>query len=361
MVFLADRFGIPREQAGIFVTIFTMGTTAGTFVIGRLLDRMNARAVVWTGVVGLAVGGLIMSAAQSVVAAASAGLVFGLGFGSMLVCVNVLVARIYAPRAAPQLNALSVSFSVGGMLGPEITSAILARAEVTTAFLAAGAAALLLLPFMLRVDVPPPMKTAHRSSHRETAVSLASLWMFAAFFLLYTGAEIGFSSWIFTQMHFAAGLPQIEAARAVSLFWIGMMVGRLIAIPLTRRVADELVLVGTTTLFSIAVALLLLFPQNDRIGLVSVFAFGLFAGPVFSSALALVGRRFPQAAGRVAGLLLALGNLGVAIIPWLQGQVGRGENGGYIVTLIVGVILVLLSLGFVRDRLRFRRAPSVVE
>ncbi len=359
LAFLIERFGIAPDQGGIFITLFTVGTTTGTYFIGRLLDRVNARVVAWSGVFFLGVGALIVSAATSSVWAFVALTFYGFGFGSMLVCGNVLVVRMSAPNSAPALNALSVCFALGGIVGPEITTAILVRADVATAYALFAAAAFLMLPIMLMVNVMPPARIV-QTEGIDTRIPLTPIILFAAFFMVYTGAEIGFTSWIYTQMHNVAGLTVQEAARAVSLFWIGMVVGRLIGIPLTRRVRDEVILIGASALLSLTVALLLMFATNPLISMIAVALFGLFAGPIFSSALAMVGRRFPYAAGSISGTLLALGNIGVGVLPFVQGQVGRGIDGGYIVTLIAALVLIGLAVLLARDTRRagLNRLPA---
>ncbi len=351
LAFLIERFGIAPDQGGIFITLFTVGTITGTYIIGRLLDRVNARVIAWVGVFFLGIGALIVSAATTSVWAFLALTFYGFGFGAMLVCGNVLVVRISAPNSAPALNALSVCFAIGGIVGPEITTAILVRADVATAYAIFAAAAFLMLPLMLRVHAMPPARIT-QTDGIDTRIPLTPILLFAAFFMVYTGAEIGFTSWIYTQMHNIAGLPVQEAARAVSLFWIGMVVGRLIGIPLTQRVRDEVILIGASALLSITVALLLMFATNPAISMIAVALFGLFAGPIFSSALAMVGRRFPHAAGSISGTLLALGNIGVGILPFVQGQVGRGIDGGYIVTLIAALVLIALAVLLARDTRR---------
>ncbi len=348
LAFLIERFGIAPDQGGIFITLFTVGTTTGTYFIGRLLDRVNARAVAWLGLFLLGVGALIVSAATTSGWALLAMTLYGFGFGAMLVCGNVLVVRMSAPNSSPALNALSVCFAIGGILGPEITTAILVRADVATAYILFAAAAFLMLPLMFVVNIMPPAPFSHADGV-DTRIPMTPVLLFAAFFMVYTGAEIGFTSWIYTQMYNVAGLPVQEAARAVSLFWIGMLIGRLIGIPLTQRVRDEHILIGASALLSLTVALLLVFATNPLISMISVAMFGLFAGPIFSSALAMVGRRFPYAAGRLSGTLLAMGNIGVGTLPFIQGQVGRGVDGGFIITLIAGIGLVGLAMLLARD------------
>jgi fucose permease len=85
------------------------------------------------------------------------------------------------------------------------------------------------------------------------------------------------------------------------------------------------------------------------VGAICTFLFGFCAGPIFPVAITLAQQRFPEAGGTIAGLLMSVGNLGVIAIPWLQGQVGRGESGGMQVTLIATLIVAALAVLIARN------------
>src|SRR5258708_29131695 len=92
------------------------------------------------------------------------------------------------------------------------------------------------------------------------------------------------------------------------------------------------------------IVILLLLPAVESIGLVSAFIVGIGCGPVFPTALAMVSVLFPEARGAVSGVLLALGDLGAVALPWLQGKIGGGENGGMILIFFEAVISIALVL-----------------
>jgi MFS family permease len=71
---------------------------------------------------------------------------------------------------------------------------------------------------------------------------------------------------------------------------------------------------------------------------------GFGCGPVFPTALAMINNRYPEARGTASGTLMAIGTLGAVALPWLQGQIGGGQNGGMIVLLIVAILMLGIFL-----------------
>ncbi|MDX2162738.1 MAG: MFS transporter [bacterium] len=358
--YLIAYFDVPPDQGGLFVTIQTVGGIIANIAIGRLLDRFASRAVVWIASAALALSGGLMMLAASMLGGYLAMLVFGFGFGGMLVAGNTIVTRLNLPHAAPQLNILSVCYGIGATLGPQVTRWILQTAPIPNAYLWIGLAQLILLPFLFAVSVRPAARPVDQGTGAAQPLAWPLLILFAAFLFVYTGAEIGFSAWISTHMIYVAGLPSGDAASYVSLFWFGITAGRVVGSQLARRLSDETILIGAAVLLTGVVGVILLFPQNPAIGAGVTFAFGFVCGPVFPSALALVGRRFPDSIGKIGGGILAAGNIGVALIPWLQGQVSGGVSGGFGVTFACALILIGLAVLIGRSKPAAQSAAHAV-
>ncbi|MFN8527873.1 MAG: MFS transporter [Anaerolineae bacterium] len=350
--FLTTYFHAPPDQAGLFVTLQTVGGMLANIVVGRWLDRYESRRIMWLMPAAFVLSGVVMMLATSWAGGLVAMFIFGCGFGGLLVAGNTIVTRVNLPNAAPALNIMSLCFGIGAAVGPQIVRQILVTQPIPVAYLVIGAAQCIMLPFMLRHSLPPPVR---HENHTPVSVSLLWVALFGAFLFFYTGAEVGFSAWISTQMTHMAGIAVTDGALFVSLFWVGITAGRALASVITRRVSNETILIGAAGTVFISIVLLLAFPTSITIGAIATFAFGFFCGPVYPSALALVGQRYPDAVGQISGTLHALGNLGVALIPWLQGQVSGGLSGGYTVTAVCEVVLLVLAILIARDS---RRAVS---
>ena len=353
---LRTQFEVAPDQSGLFVTMHTLGAIVGLYSFGRLLDQRNSRQLIWLPLTLVAVGMLGVHISSTSTSVFIAFFTFGIGFGGVIMCGNVLVGRLFAPNASPQLNLLNVFFGVGGILGPQIANWSIAQNQVTLSFLLVFVSAALLIPFSFLIKIAPPDRSHAQAALRWTPHLWASLLPFIAYMFLYIGAEVGFSSWIYTRVSNLTPLDAAAASTVVSLFWIGLTGGRVVGSVLSRRLSDEVLLLGTSLGLTASVVLILLFPNDGTISAIATFAFGFMAGPMFSSALSIIGRMHPQNAGQISGVILALANFGPSVIPYLQGQVGRGIDGGFVVTLAATTSLIVLAL-----LIHYRKGRIVIE
>ncbi len=167
----------------------------------------------------------------------------------------------------------------------------------------------------------------------------------------YVGVESALTLFVADHAVSDLGLDATRAARTISAFWGGLLVGRL-AIGLAPRPAGA----GTTALLAGLGALL-----------VALFGFGFIASPelamsgvgfclggVFPIMIGFAGIALPSAAGTAVGLAGGLGSLGGFVVPWLTGRIAtEGTSGSLSIALasLSGwLALLVLSALFVRRR-----------
>src|SRR5438105_2978299 len=78
---LTRRFGMRLEDGGIFTAMQFGGATLAIMVVGRLLDKINARYLLSGGVLLMGIGLLLLGSAQSLPVALLSTLLLGFGFG----------------------------------------------------------------------------------------------------------------------------------------------------------------------------------------------------------------------------------------------------------------------------------------
>jgi fucose permease len=342
---LAARFEMPLANAAIFTSLQFFGATIATLVGGWLLDRMQARYVLCVGALLMGTGLLLLASASALTLALTGALLLGLGYGTLDVSPNVVVASLAADRAGSALNALNVFFSIGAIVGPQVVNFALRQQNFTLAYTVTGILALLLIAPFSRVTI---RVSGDKPSAARSAIRWTRLMPFAVFLFIYVGTEIGFSSWIFTQVTHVALASAAMGTIAASAFWAGMAVGRALSTVILRRIADEQLLAVASVVLGTGVFVLLVLPTIEVAAVISAFVVGFGCGPVFPSTLAIVNNRYPEARGTASGALMAIGTFGAVVVPWLQGQLGGGLNGGMI--LILGGSVGLFGLALVIQR-----------
>ena len=162
----------------------------------------------------------------------------GSALGIMDVGGNTLLVWLYGGDVPPYMNALHLCFGIGAFIGPLVMNGFAAATDnaVNTYWLYAA----LMLPVtaLAGPDAQPgsPRRRCRRAG-MPPAPCAATGWLIAlisAFFFMHMGAELAFGGYITS---YADDLFYSESlARVVnSMFWGGLVVGRLIAVPLALR------------------------------------------------------------------------------------------------------------------------------
>jgi fucose permease len=351
---LTRQFGIPLENAGIFTALQFGGVTIAVVIAGRLLDRINARYLLAGGMALMGAGLILLGLAQILPVALLGALLLGLGYGALDVGPNVVIATLNPDRASAALNALNIFFGIGAVAGPQIVKYSLEQKNFALAYFVTAAFCLILIfPFwMVSIRVHPGDQSRPRATIRWIA-----LLPFALLLFTYVGGEVGFSSWIFTQVNKVALSAEATAALAASIFWGGLTVGRAAASLVLRRLSDDLWLAVSALVLGAGVALLLLVPRSETVALVSSFVAGFGCGPIFPTAIGMVNNSYPESRGTASGVLIAVGTTGAAIVPWFQGKVGGGLDGGMIVVLAMSVIMFGMVM-VIQRQIRIARLAS---
>jgi fucose permease len=336
---LTTRFNMPLSDAGIFTAIKAAAALFTVTTAGRLLDRINARYLLSAGVVLMGTGLFIIGSALTLPVAVIGLLLLGFGFGILDVSPNVVVAALNPERPSAALNTLNVFFCIGAIIGPQVVNFALSRENAVLAFYITGAFALVLaIPFLL---VSILVHAEHDANGKPRApINWFALLPFAIMLFTYVGAEAGFANWIFTQLRMVALSTVSTATIAASIFWAGMTIGRAVASPILRRLSDQQLLTLSIVIIGVGIAILLLFPRVENIALLCSFVVGFGCGPIFPIVLAIVNTTHPEARGTASGTVMVMGTFGGMLMPFLQGQIGGGFNGGMILPLILSVVML---------------------
>jgi fucose permease len=341
---LTTRYNMPLADAGTFTMLMAIGATISVLICGRLLDRVDPRYVLCGTAFLLGVGILIIGYAPTLPLALFGTALMGLGFGGMLGAPNYVIAMLYNERAASALNALNVFYGIGAMAGPQVVAFALRQDNITLAFTIAGVLLLALIPALATIRLGKRKVEEGEEPLKRVPVSLITLAPFIFLFFSYTGSEVGFGAWIFTQLATVAQADIQTAAFATTAFWAGLTSGRVVGSIVLRRIAEEQLLPLTITIIGLGTALLLMFQTDTSLSILCAFVVGFGCGPVFPTTLAIVRKAYPTAYGTASGILIGLGNFGTIILPWVQGQIGGGNSGGMELILVLAVVMLVTAV-----------------
>lgn len=323
---------------------------ASTFLSGLLVRRLGPRAVV--------AGGLLIQAAGMSLFGAHSGLpwnlmawfLVGLGEGGTEVVSNYCIVRIDRTGQSRVMNLMHSAFTVGAVLCPiAVGSLFQLGLPWRYMYLAVGATcAATALAFCL-VDFGEaggrPQNTGAASTALAGLIRNPLLMMLCLVVLLYVGAEVGVATWVaeyFVDVH---GWSAAVAAYSVSVFWGGLLCGRVLAWAVYHGHRQEqfLVVLCATATLGICLSLVAGVPL---VTMALVFAGGLGYSCVYPVVMTITGLRFTAEQSLAVAAISTAGGLGSLACPYVMSGIAErfGVAAGFWFYGAVTVSMLLTSL-----------------
>ena len=325
---LARNANAQLASLGAIFTMLYGGALVSQLATGAIVDRVGHRPVLVAGPALAGVGMIGVVAGPSLAIVLAAGFLMGLGYGALVVGANLVVADTFEDGGAGQLNLTNLFFGVGAIAGPAAVGVLLAAwgtalpvlwAAAGVLFLVAASAFALHLPWSGRPTPEPDRRGPSRRGALRAILASPLMWILGLILLLYVGTEGSVGAWLATYLGETAGTPLDQGALATSGFWLALTAGRLLAaIASTRLSAPSLLLVSICGAVVAGVGLVLGLGSGP-LTIAAAILLGLSFGPIYPTTIALVAIRYPTGTGTIAGIVMTLGSLGGAVLPWLCG------------------------------------------
>jgi fucose permease len=177
-----------------------------------------------------------------------------------------------------------------------------------------------------------------------TLLARPLIWVLGGMLCLYVGGEMGIGAWLFLYLRTAAALGDTIASWGVSLYWLGLIVGRVAGGRLAHRIAPRELTMLASTLSAAALIGLIAAPMSHGIAAAMVFLIGLGYGPIFPNMIAVGAARFPAQVGRMSSIVIAGGALGGVFVPWIMGRAMEVATPRLSMEYALGVTLLMALL-----------------
>jgi MFS transporter, FHS family, glucose/mannose:H+ symporter len=361
-----ERFGIDTAVAGTLFLLMSFGILAGSLVFGPLVDRygykgllVGSAALIFVGLEGIAF-------APSMAALRVAVLVIGFGGGVVNGGVNALVADVSAAgERGAAISLLGVFFGVGAVGVPFALGMFLGNSSYTAIIAGVGVVVLGALAFIAVTRFPAP-KQAQGFPIAEGArlVRDPVLLVFGLMLFLESGVELTVGGWASTFFRDELRVTGERALVFLSLYWLGMMLARLVLGGVLRHTAPARALLACIAVALVGAALMI-GTTGLAAAAIGVFLLGVGFAATFPVVLGFVGDRYAHLSGTAFSIVFVMALTGGMILPYLTGVLGAkyGLRMSFLVVPIALVGIVVL-LGVVRrrttvgDRIEVRGARS---
>jgi FHS family glucose/mannose:H+ symporter-like MFS transporter len=353
---IAKSQNLPLDQVGLIVSLLCGGCFVSQALGPKILALLGGKRALITGASLLATGMLGLAFAKGLIPLLLMAFLAGLGTGINSIAGHVCLLAFFREKGASALSKLNISYGVGALIAPQIVMA-LAALTYQSIFIISAALSLAVAGFL--TTLPQMDREMHinkiegaTTPVKESFLSFFTLPMalMAAVTFLYVGTESSAGTWLFTYMHDARSASDKLASLAVTSLFMGLTLGRLIAIKATVKFKPSKVTLVAMSLVVLAFVGLDLLSATEHLALLLALAIGVGLGPIYPSMVAqtahLVKDR-PERAASVTALAISSGAVGGILMPGITGQVLARigvEQSMVFITALSLIMLVTFSL-----------------
>jgi fucose permease len=313
-------FGQTDAGIGIFFFLNAVAYVTGSLGGGAVTERIGRRRV-------LATAAVLGSASLAALATVGtwplfllAAVPFGLGCGAIDGGGNALILDMFPDARGRALNLLHLFFSLGALSSPFVVGRLVEAGVAWQAVMLGTGLVAIPLAILLAVTGMPTGRHAAEAGNGSRAVARRLtldpiLLILALAIALYVASEIGVSNWL---VRFLSSAPLATATTALTLFWGGLTLGRLISARLADRFDHARFAAASAVVMAVALVGAVVAPSLP----VSVALFavaGFVSGPIYPLIVAIGGERFPARSAAVGGFLSGTAVIGGIFYPPVMG------------------------------------------
>lgn len=345
-----EDLNVPISYAGLVTMIITGGTIISSFFSGKMIKKFGTWKVTTFSVFLTTMGLLGVYFAPSFIWICLLAVPLGLGAGAVDSALNNFVANHYE---AKHMNWLHCFWGIGATSGPFIMSFYLLKENgwrsgyATIGIIQSILVVCLLLSLPLWrkfEDSKEEEKKGSTSINVKTLLKLPGAKPTLIAFLCYCGIELTTGLWASSFLVFNSGLSAGLAAKWVSLYYLGITVGRFLAGFLSMKLNNkQMIRVGQ--LICLLGAVLLMIPFSNNFKLVGLILIGLGCAPIYPAMLHETPNKFGKDLSQeIMGIQMATAYVGSTIVPPLFGMLSKFSGFGILPGfLLIFIVVMLLS------------------
>src|SRR5271169_1817509 len=343
---------------------------------GFIIERIGYPRMMVTGLLTMSVGAMLFIPAASVPSFPlflAALIILAAGITALQVAANPYVALLGPARTASSRLTLTQAFNsfgtfiappIGGMLilatAPKTAAqiAVMLPAElqayrigqassVKTPYIIIAVALVVLAVVIGRFKLPHIVSAegGHAVVKDDSIWKHPNLVMGAIGIFTYVGAEVAIGSFLVNYLHepYIGNLDLETAAKYLSFYWGGAMVGRFVGSWVLQKWPPRTVLAANA--FIAAALVCLSMASSGNVAMISILAIGFFNSIMFPTIFTLGIEGLGPLTGEASGLLNTA-IVGGAIIPLVQGFIADriGIHHAFILPAICYLYIVLFAI-----------------
>lgn len=276
-------FNVDISFASVLSTITLFTTSAVSFISGKYIRKFGTFKLTFVSIILTIVGIIGIALSHSMGIAIIFFIILGAGGGAIDAALNAYISKYFS---AKHMNWLHAFWGVGVTVSPLILSIFLKDGRWRSGYLAVACLQTAILVFVFikrrqwdiikedfslskKAEQKSRMQIIRRKGVRTSIVAAGC----------YSAVEFTLGTWAASYLVFNVHLEPAEAAAWVSLYFAGIMVGRILAGFISTKLSDKQLVFGGTLLSMFGIVLLML-PWHTAI-IAGLFITGLGYGPIY--------------------------------------------------------------------------------
>ena len=346
--FLKDELKLSYTVSSLHFSAFAVGILCVGLSGHWLIERVGRWRSLWIGASGMSLGALLLVAGKTPAITIGASFLMGLVGSLILAIVPSALSDQHGELRAVALSEGNVIASLVAVAAPLMVGWFAHSAGGWRLALGIVALTPILLYLGFRQSASPAAAST-QPDLAQTSLPLPLLyWAFWAAIVLAVSVEFCMISWSADYLRNVLEMSIADSAQAVSLFFAGMVLGRLAGSRLVQRFSTPHVVIASILVASIGF-LIFWRAGSAALGLAGLFVTGLGVASLYPLILSLaIGTANNNTVQASARATLASG-LAILTLPLVLGRladtVGIGLAYGVVVLLLAGVFLIIQIAG----------------
>ena len=331
-------------ETGAVLSGGAIGYFLSTFFSGFLVQDIGAKKTLVGGLILQGLGLLFIGQDTGIWPNLLAIILIGLGEGGNEVATNFCLLQLEKSGRSQLMNSVHATFTAGAILGPLGVGFLLEHnLPWQNAFQVLGLLSLGMAYLFQRLSFTDLQITSGPVSIYQSLKLLQHdglLLTLTLIIFLYVGAEIGISNWIAEYFIQTRGATPAQGAYMVSVFWLGLLTGRLLVAYGYRGRRQAPLLAATSILATGGLVAALLADSSWFSGLCFLLS-GIGFAAVYPVTVVMAGQYFAKDQGLAIGTIATGGGIGAFLFPFAMSALAASTGIGQAFWFYVAISLAM--------------------
>jgi len=354
---ISKYFNIPPENMNLIITFFMIGEATGILALmflSRKFNRSNVVILIYILVIPTLVGLILTS---SLILFYILYFISGCLFGIIFMNGNLSMLEGKVKNKDSIINLGHGFFAIGALTSPFIASSLINR-QMNWRILYIIVIGLVLLSFIshllvnkkqvssLKAKETIPIRETFRHRGKNIYMMFTAIMM-----LFYVMSEVTIFSWSPTFFRVEKLFDLYSASTIVSVFWIGILAGRLTISFLSYKFKAGNLLMALS-IISLMGLVLAIFPVSQKINFIGAALIGLGFSGIPPLLISSSGRIFGSGRDLSLTILFVVGTTSGGMIPYI---ISLLADYSFLFSMVIAIIFMVIFFIFVIIRKNYRK------